>query len=71
MGEKKDYSKRYSTIKIRVELAEILDKWIALHPELKYLNLDNRSGAFAYIITRLGTQEGLIEELKVELRAES
>ena len=70
MGEKKhpDYAKgRYTTIKIRVELAELFDKWIEQHPELKYLNLDNRSGAFQYIITRLLFNEGLIDEVEVNL----
>lgn len=64
---RKAYYDRYTTIKIRKELGELLDEWIEMHPELKLYGLDSRSGAIQFIVTRLVIQEGLIEESEINL----
>lgn len=64
---RKNYYDRYTTIKIRKETGELLDKWIEAHPELKLYGLDSRSGAFQFIVTRLLIQEGFIDEKEIKL----
>ena len=66
VAEKKypDYSEgRYTSIKLRKNLMVYMDLWIEKHKEeLALMNLDNRAGAFQYILIKVLEAEGLLPE---------